>query len=163
MPVESILVTHTHLDAKVLNGGRSPKLTGETLAIPLLEVGSGEAILVRQGPRAILIDGGSDTETPDNDAGARKMLARFNAGIRLEAVVASHPHQDPTNFYPELLRDAQSKKPKVHFAPGAVYVDNATVFADRAWERLKALGAETYLRRPRRGRGSRRPRSRRTR
>ena len=114
MPVESILVTHTHLDAKVLNGGRSPKLTGETLAIPLLEVGSGEAILVRQGPRAILLDGGSGTETPDNDAGARKMLARFPADLRLEAVVASHPHQDPTNFYPELLR--QAKKGKVRFA-----------------------------------------------
>jgi len=38
MPVESILVTHTHLDAKVLNGGRSPKLTGKALAITLFEV-----------------------------------------------------------------------------------------------------------------------------
>ena len=52
-------------------------------------------------------------------------------GIKLVAVVASHPHRDHTNAYHALIVDHRGI-----FADGALYFDNATVFADSNWERL---------------------------
>ncbi|HEX9774669.1 MAG TPA: ComEC/Rec2 family competence protein [Actinomycetota bacterium] len=57
------------------------------LVVTMLDVGQGEAIVVRAGGHAMLVDGG-----PDPDALVRHLR---EAGIeRLDVMVISHPHED---------------------------------------------------------------------
>jgi competence protein ComEC len=59
----------------------------------MLDVGQGDAILLRDGDRAILVDGGGSR---GGDIGARALLpALLGEGVKhLEAVVMSHPDAD---------------------------------------------------------------------
>lgn len=64
------------------------------LEIAFLDVGQGDGILLRDGPRALLVDGGGSLG--GGDFGGRVLLpvlARFGL-TRLEAVVASHEDRD---------------------------------------------------------------------
>jgi len=129
-------MAHAYLDAKALNGGRRPKLLGDALDVTLYDVGDGEAILVRRRNRGLLIDGGSGSKTNDNAPDARRLFAKFPSDVKLDAVIASHPHRDHTNFYPHLVRNS----PEL-LRQGAVYYDNGTPPADKHWatvEREKA-------------------------
>lgn len=60
----------------------------------LLDVGQGDAILLRDGPRALLVDGGG--LPGDFDVGGRVLLpALARLGVRrLDAVVLTHPDRD---------------------------------------------------------------------
>ena len=54
---------------------------------------------------------GSDRSPRQRSAQDRcRLEIGLQEGVRLEAVVASHPHQDHTNFYPELLRQARGNQ-----------------------------------------------------
>ncbi|HET9226340.1 MAG TPA: DNA internalization-related competence protein ComEC/Rec2 [Thermoanaerobaculia bacterium] len=68
-----------------------PRDRGVELA--MLDVGQGDAILLRDGPRAILIDGGG---WRTGDLGGRVLLpALLSEGVRsLDAVVMTHPDRD---------------------------------------------------------------------
>lgn len=68
-----------------------PQDRGVELA--MLDVGQGDAILLRDGPRAILIDGGG---WRTGDLGGRVLLpALLSEGVRrLDAVVMTHPDRD---------------------------------------------------------------------
>lgn len=73
----------------------APRLRTPQLEVFFLDVGQGDAALVRlPDGRALLIDGGE--RSPDFDQGERVILPVLrHLGIdRLEAVVASHPHND---------------------------------------------------------------------
>lgn len=63
------------------------------LAIAFLDVGQGDAILLRDGDRTLLFDGGG---RPREDTGGWVLLpALLGEGVaRLEAVALSHPHHD---------------------------------------------------------------------
>ncbi|HYS74039.1 MAG TPA: MBL fold metallo-hydrolase [Thermoplasmata archaeon] len=132
MPVNSILVAHTSLDAKALNGGRKPKLSGDVLDVTLFDVADGEAIVVRKETRGLLIDGGSGSKTNDNGQEAQRLVARLPRGLKLDAIIASHPHRDHTNFYPYIARDA----PEL-LRQGAVYYDNGTAPANNHWATIE--------------------------
>ena len=108
-------------------------LRDDGLQVAVYYVGPGEAIVVSRRREAVLIDGGSNSHLPKNDALGRKLANRMKAdGLRLRAIIASHPHQDHTNFYHELVTEHQEL-----FAPDAQYFDNGTVPATNQWNRLK--------------------------
>ncbi|PKQ15937.1 MAG: DNA internalization-related competence protein ComEC/Rec2 [Actinobacteria bacterium HGW-Actinobacteria-7] len=67
------------------------------ISLVVLDVGQGDAILVRDGPRALLVDTGPDA------ASLRAALARF--GIRrLDALALTHAHEDHTGGTAALVR-----------------------------------------------------------
>jgi competence protein ComEC len=70
-----------------------PFRTRHGLEIALLDVGQGDAILLRDGPRAVLVDGGGFRGA---DFGGRVLLpALLGEGIvRLDAAVMTHPDVD---------------------------------------------------------------------
>ncbi|MDQ7844371.1 MAG: DNA internalization-related competence protein ComEC/Rec2 [Armatimonadota bacterium] len=73
--------------------------TGDRLQVAVLDVGQGDAILLR-GPsgRTVLIDGGGEVEGHPTgyDVGARRVVpALRRLGVRaIDVVVLSHPHED---------------------------------------------------------------------
>src|SRR5207247_2250326 len=105
------------------------------------DVGDGEAMLVRRGIRGVFIDGGSGSKTNDNAQDARHLFAKFPSDLKLDAIIASHPHRDHTNFYPYLVRDS----PRL-LRRGAVYYDNGTIPADNHWATVdREKGARVRL------------------
>ncbi len=87
-------------------------LTGARVPLPampaipevvMLDVGQGDAILLRDGRRAVLIDGGG---WPHGDFGGRVLVPALAAmGIaRLDAVVLTHPDSDHCNGLVDLTR-----------------------------------------------------------
>lgn len=75
----------------LLLSGSLPRSRGVELAI--LDVGQGDSILLRDGPRAVLVDGGG---WRTGDLGGRVLLPALLAeGVRsLDALVMTHPDQD---------------------------------------------------------------------
>ncbi len=73
--------------------GARPPAGRETPELLLLDVGQGDAILLRDGERAVLVDGGG---WPSGDLGGRVLVpALVAAGVRrLDAVVLTHPDAD---------------------------------------------------------------------
>jgi len=71
----------------------APRVARHGLELALLDVGQGDAILLRDGPRAILIDGGGKEGV---DLGGRVLLPALLAeGVsRLDALVMTHPDRD---------------------------------------------------------------------
>lgn len=63
------------------------------LEVAFLDVGQGDAILLRDGPRALLVDGGG---WPSGDLGGRVLVPALVAeGVgRLDAVLLTHPDRD---------------------------------------------------------------------
>ena len=74
--------------------GRSGPPRG--LSVEALDVGQGDAILVRWGDRALLVDGGGPFDVEAADFGRTRLLPKLlDRGVtRLDAVVATHPHPD---------------------------------------------------------------------
>jgi competence protein ComEC len=70
-----------------------PFRVGHGLELVVLDVGQGDAILLRDGPRAVLVDGGG---WDGGDFGGRVLLpALLGEGVRhLDAVVMTHPDID---------------------------------------------------------------------
>jgi competence protein ComEC len=84
----------------------APRLGGE-LELVFLDVGQGDAILVRLPDGAdLLVDGGPGPIGPGYDPADRVLLPALRAlGVRrLEAVVATHRHPDHTGGLPAVLR-----------------------------------------------------------
>ncbi len=104
----------------------------DAIKIEVYYVESGETIVISHGQNAILVDGGSGTRTDRNDK-VGGSLARRLPSHSLQAIVASHPHRDHTNFH-HVLATAHRDR----FAPrGAWYFDNATLAAHANWRRLQ--------------------------
>jgi competence protein ComEC len=73
--------------------------------IRLLDVGQGDAILLRSGRGAILVDGGGSSRDPS--VGRRVLVPQLaDAGVRrIEAIVLTHPHPDHCGAIPAAMRD----------------------------------------------------------
>jgi competence protein ComEC len=71
----------------------APRLAEHGLELTLLDVGQGDAILLRDGQRAVLVDGGGKDGV---DVGGRVLLPALLAeGVsRLDALVMTHPDRD---------------------------------------------------------------------
>ncbi|HUO83837.1 MAG TPA: DNA internalization-related competence protein ComEC/Rec2 [Thermoanaerobaculia bacterium] len=82
-----VIPSLTSLAAPLRSGPSTP-------TVEILDVGQGDAILIRHGERAILVDGGGST---GGDAFGRAVLIPMllDRGVRrLDAVALSHPHAD---------------------------------------------------------------------
>ncbi|MBI4585571.1 MAG: MBL fold metallo-hydrolase [Planctomycetes bacterium] len=103
----------------------------DSIVVTMYYVGQGETIVISRRNRAILVDGGSGAETSSNDALGQALAGRLSPGS-LRAILASHPHQDHTNFYHALVTQNANR-----FEAGAVYFDNGTPRANSSWQRLQ--------------------------
>ena len=113
---------------------------GQALEMTTFNVGGGEAILLRLGEDAILVDGGSEVKKRNVALGQALRGYLADRGIRLMAILASHPHVDHLNALETLLVDDASEV----LAPGAVYYHNGETLGswltDTLQARLNALG-----------------------
>ncbi|HUO87355.1 MAG TPA: ComEC/Rec2 family competence protein [Thermoanaerobaculia bacterium] len=105
--------------------GEAPRIHGGggrdvLLEAVFLDVGQGDAILLRDGPRALLVDGGG---WPSGDLGGRVLVPALLAeGLaRLDAVLLTHPDRDHCRG----LVDLASYLPigEVWLAPGDLSAD----------------------------------------
>ncbi len=124
----------------VLDSAERQAFRANAVEITMYYVGAGEAIVISQGGNAILVDGGAGSAGANADALAKK-LADEIAGVNLHAIVASHPHEDHTNFHGVL-----SAKSGL-FVANARYFDNATPAADTNWETIRDLKTRLPFRR----------------
>ena len=120
-------------------------MRGDALEMTVFSVGAGEAILLRRGTNAMLIDAGL-TKT-SKIAVAGKKLAEYiedpnNAGIGLTlvAIVSSHPHVDHINIVPALLSEIDS----TNLSLNARYYHNGVDVAPGLKPGLKAAVKETF-------------------
>lgn len=94
------------------------------LTVDVIDVGQGDAILIREGGKAVLIDGG--------DVTAGDQLVKDLAALRvdhLDLVVATHPHADHIGGLPGVLRTF----------PVGRYMDNGLPHTTAAYAKLMAL------------------------
>jgi competence protein ComEC len=65
-------------------------------SIEALDVGQGDAILLRWGRRAVLVDGGGSFDAVSTDFGRTRLLPKLlDRGVtRLDAALLTHPHPD---------------------------------------------------------------------
>src|SRR5262249_15486264 len=75
---------------------RGPGGPKEGFAIEALDVGQGDAILLRWQDRAVLVDGGGPFDAVSTDFGRTRLVPKLlDRGItRLDAVLLTHPHPD---------------------------------------------------------------------
>ncbi|MFY9550434.1 MAG: DNA internalization-related competence protein ComEC/Rec2, partial [Thermoanaerobaculia bacterium] len=75
---------------------RGPEGPGRGFSIEALDVGQGDAILLRWQRRAILVDGGGPFDLMETDYGRARLLPKLlDRGVtRLDAVALTHPHPD---------------------------------------------------------------------
>jgi competence protein ComEC len=73
-----------------------PRGPGRGFAIEALDVGQGDAILLRWQRRAILVDGGGPFDMEATEFGRTRVLPKLldRGVVRLEAAVLTHPHPD---------------------------------------------------------------------
>ena len=69
----------------------------QALEMTTFNVGKGEAILLRLGGDAILVDGGAEVKKRNVALGRALRGYLVDRGIRLMAILASHPHVDHLN------------------------------------------------------------------
>ena len=101
---------------------------GAELTVDLLDVGQGDAILVRTEGHAALIDAG-----PRN-ANTEEQLKALGVS-HLDLVVATHPHADHIGRMPNILET---------FTVGT-YLDNGMTHTTKNYERVMASVAETRV------------------
>lgn len=104
----------------------------DAMEVVMYYVGAGEAIVISHGGKSILVDGGSGSGSNRNDKRGSALARRISQGS-LQAIVASHPHRDHTNFHAILA----TAHPGLFPVAGAQYFDNATQAADSNWGRLQ--------------------------
>jgi competence protein ComEC len=92
-PVAAIGAAIVFLAAAVRSGARGPE---RGFSIEALDVGQGDAILLRWGRRAILVDGGGPFDLMAADFGRTRLVPKLlDRGVtRLDAVMLTHPHPD---------------------------------------------------------------------
>src|SRR5262249_46604841 len=75
---------------------RGPGGPAEGFSIEALDVGQGDAILLRWRDRAVLVDGGGPFDAVSTDFGRTRVVPKLlDRGItRLDAVLLTHPHPD---------------------------------------------------------------------
>lgn len=75
---------------------RGPAGPARGFSIEALDVGQGDAILLRWNRRAILVDGGGPFDPMATDFGRTRLVPKLlDRGVtRLDAVLATHPHPD---------------------------------------------------------------------
>lgn len=84
------------------------------LEMRVFYVGSGEAILVCRDSTAFLVDCGEGKGESNKKLGDKMHRFLSDNGIMLEAIVASHPHEDHLNALPPLLETLkQDGVPKI--------------------------------------------------
>ncbi|HEY4231780.1 MAG TPA: ComEC/Rec2 family competence protein [Thermoanaerobaculia bacterium] len=73
-----------------------PRGPAEGFSIEALDVGQGDAILLRWKDRAILVDGGGPFDAVSTDFGRTRVIPKLlDRGVtRLDAVLLTHPHPD---------------------------------------------------------------------
>ena len=76
----------------------------QALEMTTFNVGEGEAILLRVGKDAILVDGGAVVKKRNVALGKAPRGYLVDRGIRLMAILASHPHVDHLNALEALMR-----------------------------------------------------------
>ena len=116
-----------------------PRLRTPVLEVFFLDVGQGDAALVRlPDGRSLLIDGGE--RSPDFDQGERVILPvlRYLGIDRLEAVVASHPHNDHIGGLIAVLEGVEVE----HYLDSGQYCDTWT--ARRVRELVREKGIEYH-------------------
>jgi competence protein ComEC len=75
-------------------------------SVEALDVGQGDAFLLRSGDRAFLVDGGGGFSGAEDFGRARLLPKLFDRGIRtLDGVVLSHPHPDHGAGLFDVLRE----------------------------------------------------------
>jgi competence protein ComEC len=97
----------------------------EKVTVSFLDVGQGDAVLVRQGTTQVLIDGGPGPQEIVNKLGER--MPFWDRTI--EVVILTHPHADHLAGLVEVLRRYNVKQ--VFVAPGSY---DSTLY--REWLRL---------------------------
>ena len=114
----------------------------QALEMTTFNVGEGEAILLRVGNGAILVDGGAMVKKRNAALGQALRAYLVDRGIKLMAILASHPHVDHLNALESLLAGDASAV----LAPGAVYYHNGETLgswlSDTLLARLNALGPD---------------------
>ena len=95
------------------------EMRADALEMNVFNVGAGEAILLRRGNAAVLVDGGAVVKKRNMELGIALKEYITGAGLKLSGVVASHPHVDHLNALSTLFT---SDGPQV-LADGATYFD----------------------------------------
>lgn len=73
--------------------------------IEMLDVGQGEALLIRQGRHAVLVDGGGRRDDSSSFARAVLIPNLIDRGVRrIDAIVLTHPDPDHCGALPDLIR-----------------------------------------------------------
>ncbi len=103
--------------------------------VVFVDVGQGDASVVRSGAWAGLIDGGP----PGSEAALGRALARLKVR-RLNAVVVSHMHQDHTGGLPGVVRRF---RPRTAYVAGPVDEDLQRAFAAAGTRVVQVRGGRT--------------------
>lgn len=96
------------------------QIASDGLEMTVFNVGPGETLLLRRGDEAVLVDGGARRKKRNTELGTSLAAHLRGAGVRLSAIVASHPHVDHLNALSTMLT---SPGPPL-LADPTVYFDN---------------------------------------
>jgi len=90
--------------ALAIRGGAGPARSA--FSVEALDVGQGDAILLRSGDSAFLVDGGGGFSGSEDFGRARLLPKLLDRGVRsLDGVLLSHPHPDHGAGLFDVLRD----------------------------------------------------------
>lgn len=104
----------------------------DALSLRAFNVGKGEAILMSRGRRGVLFDGGAMVKRTNAPLGRALVAYLQQGGIKLSALVATHPHIDHLNALSTLL--AGDDPPSL--APGATLYHNGEAMGPSLRETL---------------------------
>jgi len=77
----------------------------ESIEMIMFNVGAGEAILIKNRSKAIFVDGGAETKKRNVELGQSLRQFLIDNSVKLNAIVASHPHVDHLNALSTMLAD----------------------------------------------------------